>query len=272
VAEPHVVRVAEQDIAYVTSAGTGRPVVLVHGNSSSTRTWHALLTGAFGQRFRCLALDLPGHGRSAAAAHPGVYSLPGYAAILTGFIKETAAEDAVIVGWSLGGHIVLEAAPNLPAAAGFVIYGTPPVGSAEQLGQAFLPNPAMNVGFTAEVDAEAALSYARSQLAPGSPLPVDEHVADILATDGAARSGLAAGIAAGHFADEVGIVARLPQPIALLHGEGEQLVNLDYLRGLTIPALWRDAVRILPGVGHAPHVEAPQEFAEILTEFITDLD
>jgi pimeloyl-ACP methyl ester carboxylesterase len=30
-------------------------------------------------------------------------------------------------------------------------------------------------------------------------------------------------------------------------------------------------VQILPGVGHAPHLEAPEVFAELLTRFITDL-
>ncbi|HEX4705476.1 MAG TPA: alpha/beta hydrolase, partial [Pseudonocardiaceae bacterium] len=107
---------------------------------------------------------------------------------------------------------------------------------------------------------------------PGSTIPVDEFVADILATDGQARSALFTSIGEGRFADEVAVVARLTQPIAILHGEHDQLVNLDYIRGLTIPALWRDAVRVLPGVGHAPHVEAPQQFADIVTQFITDLD
>lgn len=268
----NTVRVGDQDIGFASSAGTGRNVVFVHGNSSSARVWHALLAGAFGERFRCLALDLPGHGRSARAAQPDGYSMPGYAAILTGFVKEVGAEDAVIVGWSLGGHVALEAAPSLPTAAGFVVFGTPPVGTPAQLGEAFLPNPAMNVGFTAEVDAEAARSYARSFLAPGSAVAVDEFVADILATDGAARAGLLASIEAGRFLDEVDIVARLTRPVAVLHGADEQLVNLDYLRGLTMPTLWRDTVQVLPGAGHAPQVETPAEFAEILTAFITDLD
>lgn len=267
----HSVGVGDQGIAFVESAGTERPVVFVHGNSSSARVWAPLLASEFGQRFRCLAFDLPGHGRSAPAADSDVYSLPGYAAVLAGFLTETAAQDAVLVGWSLGGHIAIEAAPHLPGVAGFVVFGTPPVGTAAQLAEAFLPNPAMNIGYTAEVDDEAARSYATSFLAPGSSLPIDDFVADILATDGAARAGLLASIQAGRFADEVDIVAHLRRPIAVLHGQDEQLVNLDYLRGLAMPTLWRQAVRVLPGAGHAPQAETPQEFAKLLTEFLTDL-
>jgi pimeloyl-ACP methyl ester carboxylesterase len=263
--------VSGQDIAYTASEGTGRAVVLIHGNSSSARVWGPLMESAFGARFRCLALDLPGHGRSAAGRTPDVYSLPGYASLLAGFVRELDAEDAVIVGWSLGGHIALEAAQRLPRAAGFVLFGTPPVGGPADIGGAFLPNPAMGVGFTAEVDAAAAEAYATSFLAPGSTRPVEDLVADILATDGAARSGILAGIESGALADEVRVVAELTRPVAVLHGEGEQLGSLDYLAGLTMPTLWRGAVQILPGVGHAPHLEAPEVFAELLTRFITDL-
>jgi pimeloyl-ACP methyl ester carboxylesterase len=86
-----IVQVNGQDIAYRQSEGTGRPVVFVHGNSSSSATWRHLLAGPFGQRYRCLALDLPGHGASPAAPDAAGYSLPGYAAVVTGFL---AAVDA----------------------------------------------------------------------------------------------------------------------------------------------------------------------------------
>jgi pimeloyl-ACP methyl ester carboxylesterase len=265
------VMVDGQELAYRESAGAGRPVVFVHGNSSSSRTWRALVDGPFGERFRCLAFDLPGHGRSEPATDVSAYSLPGYAANLTGFLTATGAANAVVVGWSLGGHIALEAAPRLPDAAGYVIFGTPPVRTPADLAVAFLPNPAVNVGFTADVDEEAARAYATSSLAPDSPLPLTEFVADILATDGAARAGLMASLGEGRFIDEVDVVTSLTKPLAVLHGDGEQLVSLDYLRTLDMPTLWRGEVRVLTGTGHTPQEETPDQFATILTEFVNDL-
>jgi pimeloyl-ACP methyl ester carboxylesterase len=57
----------------------------------------------------------------------------------------------------------------------------------------------------------------------------------------------------------------------VLHGEKEQLISLDYLTKLSIPSLWRGAVQIVPGTGHAPHLEAPEEFTRLLEQFIADV-
>jgi pimeloyl-ACP methyl ester carboxylesterase len=267
------VEIAGQRIAYLESAGGegDRAFIFVHGNSSSASTWLPVLEGGFGRQFRCLALDLPGHGQSAPATDQADYSLPGYAAVLAGFARALGVADSVVVGWSLGGNIALEAAPALPGAAGFVIFGAPPVASAEQLAEAFLPNPAMNVGFTATVTEAEAAAYAASFTAPGSALETSGFVSDILATDGAARTGLLASIGEGRFADQVTIAAGLRQPLAILQGSGEQLVNLGYLRKLTIPALWRGEVQLIPAAGHAPHQETPRQFAALLTAFSGDL-
>lgn len=139
------------------------------------------------------------------------------------------------------------------------------------MAEAFLPNPVLNVGFSASVSQDEALAYASSCVAPGAALPLDEFVADILSADGAARAGLGASVAEGRSANEVAIVATLGRPLAMLQGEGEQLVSLGYLHKLAIPSLWRGAVQIVTGAGHAPHRETPQEFTALLEQFIADL-
>jgi pimeloyl-ACP methyl ester carboxylesterase len=246
-------------------------VIFVHGNSSSARTWLPVMNSDFGRRFRCIALDLPGHGQSEPARNHADYSLPGYAAVLTGFAQELGASDAVVVGWSLGGQIAMEAASELPDTRGFVIFGTPPVASFADMAEAFLPNPAIGPLFSAHVSESEAKLAAGSFTAPGSPLDLAGFVSDILTTDGAARTGLQSSAGAGRFADEIAIIAALRRPLAILQGADEQLISLDYLRKLNIPALWRGEVQMIPGVGHAPQQEAPQRFTALLTEFIGDL-
>ena len=80
-----------------------------------------------------------------------------------------------------------------------------------------------------------------------------------------------ASIGEDRFGDQVGIAARLGGPLAVLQGEGEKLVSLDYLRALTFPDPVARAIQIVPGAGHAAHEEAPRR-SERLEEFIADLD
>src|SRR5687767_11589488 len=61
--------------------GTGPVVVLVHGLAGTMETWNRVLKG-LSSRCRSVAVDLPGHGRSAPPA--GGYSLEAYA----GFVRD----------------------------------------------------------------------------------------------------------------------------------------------------------------------------------------
>jgi pimeloyl-ACP methyl ester carboxylesterase len=89
-------------------AGQGTPVVLVHGNFACKAWWRGLLQdppdGA-----RLLAPDLPGFGETP-APEGFVPSIPAYAEALRGFLREMGVEEAVLVGHSLGGAVVMEAA------------------------------------------------------------------------------------------------------------------------------------------------------------------
>jgi pimeloyl-ACP methyl ester carboxylesterase len=266
-----MVRVNGHEIAYLESSGTGRPVVFVHGNSFSSRIWAPLLEGPFGDRYRCLALDLPGHGESPASSDPDTYSLPGYAVILAGFVAALDVHDAVIVGWSLGGHIALEAVPALADPAGLVIFGAPPIASADTLPAAFLPNPAANIAFTAELSEQDARVFAETCVAPDASIPLQPLIADILATTGQARARLGASLAGSQFTDEVAITKNLRIPLAILHGREDHILNLDYLNGLSIPTLWRDTIQVIDRVGHTPQQEAPEKLTELLEQFITGL-
>ena len=141
--------------------------MLIHGNSSSSRAFSRQLGGPLGKRFRLVAFDLPGHGASDDAKDPSAYSLPGHAQAVRGAIDALGLGDAWFVGWSLGGHIALEMAPGLTKARGFLIFGTPPIGSREHMQDAFLPNPAMKFSFEETLDGVEASAYLAAFFRPG---------------------------------------------------------------------------------------------------------
>ncbi len=269
--QPQTLQVGSQTIAFYQSTGTGPPALLVHGNSSSGLSFRRQLEGPLGDEFRLVAIDLPGHGQSEPAADPpSTYTLPGYASIVVGVAEQLGLEEAVFVGWSLGGHIVLEASDRLPKAAGFLIFGTPPIGFPPAMAEAFLPHPAINCGFKAELSEEEVEAYAAAFFAPEVQEIPEFFRADIRRTDGRARQVLGGSIGPGGYKDEVEVVAHLSAPLAILHGEREQLVNGAYISALTIPTLWRGAVQIIPEAGHAPHWERPEQFNALLGAFIRE--
>jgi pimeloyl-ACP methyl ester carboxylesterase len=255
-------------IACHHSSGTGPAAVLIHGNSSSARAFTRQLAGPLGERHRLVAIDLPGHGGSANAAG---YSLPLYARTLVSVAKQLGLEQAVFVGWSLGGHILLEAAPDLPRAAGFMIHGTPPLAFPPAMEQAFLPNPVMGLGFAVELTREQAAAYVAAFFKPGYAEIPPFFLEDALRTDGKARAELAAGIAPGGYRDEVEVVASLKQPLAVLHGTEEQLISGAYIAGLEMPSLWRGAVQTITDCGHAPQWERAAAFDALLGAFLEDV-
>lgn len=266
-----MLQLARHKIAYYESNGSGQPVFFVHGNSASGKAYQYQLKSSLGEKYRLIAIDLPGHGDSEPAPDMATYSLPGYAAVIAEAAQALGVGDAVFVGWSLGGHILLEAANLLPKAKGMVIFGTPPLGVASDMATAFLPNPAVNVGFTPNVDEKAATQYAASFMDPANNIDLKPFIDDILRTDGKARGGLGASIGPGGYRNEVEVVGKMTIPLAILHGKAEQLVNLAFIEKLTMPTLWRKAVQVIDGAGHAPHWEQPGRFNELLEAFVKEV-
>lgn len=257
------------EIACHHRGGEGIPVVLLHGNSCSAHCFERQFT-SLKRGFALTAIDLPGHGASADALDPAdVYSVPGYARVLIEAVDRLGLERAVFVGWSLGGHVLLEAADALPQAAGFMVVAAPPIGGVETLGEAFLPHPAMASLYEAELGEEDFAGWARLFFGCSEDEAPD-LIADFRRTDGRARAALGGSIRPGGFRDEVEVVARLKQPLAVVVGESDPLVNQGYLRNLKVPNLWRGEVQVVTAAGHAPHWENAPVFNALLTAFVDD--
>lgn len=86
--------------------GHGPTVALLHGWALNLRVWDGL-RAALGARFRLVAIDLPGHGRSGWNADRG--SREHQAQQLRELIESMAARYA-LVGWSFGGQLAVELA------------------------------------------------------------------------------------------------------------------------------------------------------------------
>jgi pimeloyl-ACP methyl ester carboxylesterase len=97
-------------IAY-SVAGTGPPLMLIHGLGGTRHTWRHLMT-ALARTHTTIALDLPGHGESDAPA--GNYSFGGHACAVRDLLVALGHPRASIAGHSLGGGIALQIAYQFP--------------------------------------------------------------------------------------------------------------------------------------------------------------
>jgi pimeloyl-ACP methyl ester carboxylesterase len=257
-------------IACHESSGKGADVLLVHANSLSAREYQRQLESPLGETHHLVAIDLPGHGQSSNAPDPvTTYTFPGYADVITGVATQLGLEQAIFVGWSLGGCAVLEAAPRLSEAAGFLIFGSSPIGIPAAMDEAFLPHPAMRVISNVELTEAGLTWFLDCVFKPGTVIP-DLFKEDVRRTDGQARSNLIRSVQLGKYRDQVNVVAYLRKPLAIVHGEEDQIVNAAYISKLAIPTLWRGELQIIKGAGHAPNWEQPEQFNAVLEEFIED--
>jgi pimeloyl-ACP methyl ester carboxylesterase len=175
----------------------------------------------------------------------------------------------VFVGWSLGGHVLLEASERLPSAAGFLVFGTPPIASNAHLPKALSSDPAIGAAFREDSTDEEVLALLAMFFRPGSAIPA-QFVEDFRRTDKRCRSAVAAAVARNELLDEVRIVERMARPLAVLHGAQDAVARRHWIESLSIPTLWRGSVQGVPDAGHAAQWENPETFNRLLSDFVVD--
>lgn len=99
-------------IAYTDEGAGEQTLLFIHGLASSISAWQKVVP-LLKNKFRCIALDLPGYGKSSAGTHSG--SMLYYAGIISAFIQKLGLEKTTIVGHSMGGHIAITTALNYSA-------------------------------------------------------------------------------------------------------------------------------------------------------------
>lgn len=99
-------------LAYWDEGGTGAPLLLLHGIGASIEAW-AWVMPQWAEKYRIVAIDLPGHGESS-IPHDGSHSLESAAAMVNAVIRHLHLERPLVVGHSLGTGIALQWAITHP--------------------------------------------------------------------------------------------------------------------------------------------------------------
>ena len=267
----HDVDVGDGLSLHVELDGEGPAVVLLHGFTGSGVTW-AHLRGHLRARLTVVSVDLPGHGRSSVPDDPARYALARFADDLHRMLGVLGLKQVAMLGYSLGGRAALQFALRHGSRLSALVLESTSPGIADPADRATrakadaeLADFIEREGTEAFVDRWERLPLWSSQ----SSLP-----AEVRATLRAQRlEGSPAGLAnslrgAGAGATDA-IADRLQDievPTLLIAGALDE--RYAVAAAAMAEAMPHARAAVVADAGHAVHLERPDEFANLVEEFL----
>jgi 3-oxoadipate enol-lactonase len=241
---------------------SGPPVVLLHGLGSSSRDWE-FQEVALEDRYRVVAVDLPGHGHSRPAGQSvTIESMADEVAALLAGLGEAPAH---VVGLSLGACVALRLGLQAPG----------------RVRSLTLVNPFARVQPTGPRDV-ARLLVRLTMLGVAPMRMVGAHVARglfpwpeqralyeaaVTSLGATSRRGYAAALRALAQFDARGQVAAIRRPTLVVAGDRDTMVPLPPKLRLAA-AIPGARIVVVPASGHATPYDQPDTFNRVLLEFL----
>ncbi len=282
----------------VRVAGQGRPVLFLHGFSGNGLSWAGL--AGLGGRCRAIVPDLPGHGGTAWDADsppsPAAADVPRPAGDvprpaapvpdrrprasvertaddLATIVRGLGADPVDVVGYSLGARIALRLAIVHPDSVRTLVLEAPSAGIADpgaRAERAAADAERARLAVTGGIDAFAARWEAEPVLAGEAALPGPARGRQAVIRRANTPLGLAASLVYGG----QGAMEPLHERLAEVVAPTLVVVGADdpvRARGEEVAAgIPRARLALVPGAGHAPHLERPERFHALLVEFLTE--
>jgi 2-succinyl-6-hydroxy-2,4-cyclohexadiene-1-carboxylate synthase len=253
------------------SAGSGPPLLLLHGFTGRGATWASHLP-AFRRRHRTIVVDLLGHGRSDGPADPGRHAVECQAADLATLLARLDAIPSDVLGYSMGARIALRLALDHPSAVRRLVLESPSAGIADAGDRAArrasddaLAATIERDGIAAFVDQWEAQPIFASQAAM-SPTARRRLRAERLANRPEGLAASLRGAGQGIATPVGGELGRVRVPVLVVAGA---LDATGLARAKEVVAALPDArLAIVEGAGHAPHIERPAEFRRLVRGFL----
>jgi pimeloyl-ACP methyl ester carboxylesterase len=240
-------------------AGRGDPaIVFVHGWSCDRSYWTPQIQH-FSKSHRTVSVDLGGHGESGLGR--GDWTMTAFGADVTAVLNALDVRNVVLVGHSMGGPVIVETALLVPGRVAALV-------SVDHFADVDGPMSAADrerqLARLRDDFRGATETWVRTFFPPDAdPLLVDDIVHDMAS----APSGV--GVSAlDHVRryDEAAALARTPVPMRMINSDLWP-TNLDAARRHK-PDI---ELAMMTGVGHFPHLEAPDRFNALLARAIRDL-
>ena len=255
----------------VERAGSGPPVVLLHGFTGSAAGWAPLME-ALAPEFTTLAVDIVGHGQSDAPAGLERYLMHRCVDDLASLLRTLGHDRACWLGYSMGGRAALQVAVQRPdIVASLVLEGaTPGLREAAARAERVASDEALaerieRDGVESFVDHWQALPLFATQ---ASLPPETRHAirAGRLANRAVGLANSLRGMGAGAQEPLHDRLAEVSVPGLLIAGALD--VRFAAIGGEMAQALPHATIRPIEGAGHAAHIERPEAFHDVVLAFL----
>lgn len=248
--------------------GSGAPLVLLHGFTGSTLTWHPLLN-YLKSSFKLILIDLPGHGKTDTKS---ACTMEMFCEDLKGFLTHLGLESVHLLGYSMGGRTALSFAMMYPEMVRSLILESASPGLKTENARLerrkkddILANRIINEGITQFVDHWESLPLFETQRQ--LPQEIRQTIREerlMQSPEGLAHSlrymGTGSQPSWWHHLNE------LKLPIQLLVGQlDEKFIFINQEMDKLFP---NSDLKIISEAGHAIHVEQPEIFGKMIEGFI----
>lgn len=235
---------------YYTAAGRGpSTIVLIHGWTCDHTFWDAQVA-ALKARYRVLAVDLPGHGRSDPAPD---YTMRRFARAVNAVLEKEKAQKAILAGHSMGGAVMLEFARLHPQKVRAIVAV-----------DAFFPDPgaskpleAMAARFEGPGAMEARAKMVQGMFTAATGPEVRRKIETVML---GTRAEVAAGAMRGMADLEVWREGAIDVPFVEIAAATSTYLTEEGLR----KRFPRASLIRVPDTGHFLHMEKPEEVNRIL--------
>ena len=241
-------------------AGSGPPVVLIHGlASNATQDWGRLV-GPLGRFFHVMAPDLPGFGDSERPA-AAEYSIPMQVEAVRSFMAALGVSRARVAGLSMGGWIACRLAGSHPEMVERLVAvdgaGMRPTG----------PNIPAEVLLPHDEEGVRRLIAAVRYRAPDLPSFVDRDIlSHRLQDEWIVRRALVSMAAGRDWLN--GTLGQADMPVLVVWGKQDALIPVAYAAPLAAEFPHARVV-VLDGCGHVPIADCPEAFDRAVVPFLT---
>ncbi|MFC1682797.1 alpha/beta fold hydrolase, partial [Candidatus Zixiibacteriota bacterium] len=242
--------------------GEGRPaLVFIHGWANNRSIWDAQVSH-FSERYKVVNIDLPGYGES--GNNRSNWTIASFGEDVATVIKEMNLEQVVLVGFSMGGPVVIETANLVPEqVAGVVLvdimqdiemrYPPPVISFVDSVYWDVITNPTneklVGAGFYKK-NQEASFERVLSMIKDSSRIGWRESFHDIFRW---------------HNEDMAPSLEKCRVPVMAINSDSEP-TNVEAFKKY-VPSF---QARIIPDVGHVVIWDAPEEFNRLLEECIQE--